>query len=253
MEWLITNSIVALILPPGSLLLLAAAGALIALRHPRFGRSLIVAALLALWILSTPYVADALVRSLEPAPGDPLADSSGQAIVVLGGGAYFAAPEYQGRDTVGSYSLVRLRYAAHLHRALKKPVLVTGGAPFGNSTPEAEQMKQALEREFQVPVQWMESRANNTLENARLSERLLRPAKIKRIYLVTHAWHMPRARLAFERTGFEVIPAPTEYQTDFKLTPMHFLPGARALAGSSWYFHEVIGIGWYHLRLNMGV
>jgi uncharacterized SAM-binding protein YcdF (DUF218 family) len=252
-EWLITNSIVALILPPASLLVLAGAGALLALRHPRFGRSVIVASLAALWILSTPYVSDALVRSLEPAPGDPLADPSGQAIVVLGGGTYFAAPEYQGRDTVSSYGLTRLRYAAHLHRALKKPILVTGGAPLGNSTSEAEQMKQALEREFQVPVKWTEARANNTLENARLSNGLLRSAKINRIYLVTHAWHMPRARLAFERAGFEVIPAPTEYQTDFKLTVIHFIPGSVALADSSRYFHELIGLGWYHFRLMMGI
>jgi uncharacterized SAM-binding protein YcdF (DUF218 family) len=253
MEWLITNAVAALIVPPGSLLVLAAAGALVALRHPRCGRALIALALVALWILATPYVADALVRSLEPAPGDPLADSSGQAIVVLGGGTYFAAPEYQGRDTVSSFALVRLRYAAHLHRALKKPILVTGGAPLGNSTSEAEQMKQALEREFQVPVQWVEQRANNTLENARLSNRLLRPANIRRIYLVTHAWHMPRARLAFERAGFEVIPAPTEYLTDFKLTVIHFMPGADGLAGSSRFFHEVIGLGWYHLRIALGV
>jgi uncharacterized SAM-binding protein YcdF (DUF218 family) len=231
-EWLITNSIVALILPPASLLVLAGAGALLALRHPRFGRSVIVASLAALWILSTPYVSDALV---------------------LGGGTYFAAPEYQGRDTVSSYGLTRLRYAAHLHRALKKPILVTGGAPLGNSTSEAEQMKQALEREFQVPVKWTEARANNTLENARLSNGLLRSAKINRIYLVTHAWHMPRARLAFERAGFEVIPAPTEYQTDFKLTVIHFIPGSVALADSSRYFHELIGLGWYHFRLMMGI
>lgn len=253
MEWLITNAIAALLLPPGTLLVLAATGALVALRRPRLGRALIALSLLALWILSTPYVADALVRSLEPAPSDPLADPSGQAIVVLGGGTYFSAPEYQGHDTVSSFALVRLRYAAHLHRALRKPVLVTGGAPLGNSTSEAEQMKQVLEREFQVPVQWSEQRSNNTLENARLSNRLLRPANVRRIYLVTHAWHMPRAKLAFERAGFEVIQAPTEYTTRFRTTALDFMPSAAALHDSKIFFHEAIGVGWYHLRIAIGV
>ena len=252
MEWLITNAIAAFLMPPGNLLLLAAIGALVALRRPRLGRALVALSLLALWALSTPYVADALVTSLEPAPSDPLADKSGQAIVVLSGGTYLSAPEYAGQDTVSSSTLVRLRYAAHLHRALKKPVLVTGGAPLGNSTSEAAQMKQVLQQEFQVPVQWSEQGSNNTLENARLSHRLLNSAGVRRVYLVTDAWHMPRARLAFEHVGFTVIPAPTSYSTSFGTNALDFLPSAGALSRSGIYFHEVIGLGWYHLRIAIG-
>ena len=251
MEWLMTNAIAAFLLPPGSLLLLAAVGALTALRRPRFGRALVALSLVALYALSTPYASDALLRTLEPAPRDPLADKSGQAIVVLGGGSYPSAPEY-GRDTVSSYTLARLRYAAHLYRSLKKPVLVTGGAPRGNSTSEAEQMKQVLQQEFQVPVQWSEPDSNNTLENARLSHRLLGAAGVRRVYLVTHAWHMPRARLAFERAGFSVIPAPTQFATRSGVTVLDFLPSAFSLSRSGHFFHEVIGLGWYHLRIAIG-
>lgn len=251
MEWLITNAIAAFLVPPGSLLLLAAIGGLAALRHPRFGRSLVALSLIALYLLSTPFLADALRRTLEPAPGDPIADKTGQAIVVLGGGTYFSAPEYA-RDTVSSITLVRLRYAAHLHRALGKPVLVTGGAPQGNSVAEAEHMKQALESDFRVTVRWTELASGNTLENARLSYRLLNAAGVKRIYLVTHAWHIARAQLAFERTGFSVIPAPTGYTTRHKVTALDFLPSASALSRSRDYFHEWLGTGWYHLRLSLG-
>jgi len=249
-EWLITNVIVALLVPPGSLLLLAAAGALATLRHPRAGRALVTLSLVALYALATPFLADALVRMLEPAPRDPLADGNGQAIVVLGGGTYFGAPEY-GRDTVSEASLVRLRYAAHLHRASNKPVMVTGGAPQGNTISEAEQMKKVLENEFRVPVRWAEPASSTTLENARLSFPLLDAAGMRRIYLVTHAWHMPRARLAFERAGFAVIPAPTAYVTRYRLTLLDFLPSAGALLRSRHFFHEAIGIGWYHLRISL--
>lgn len=253
MEWLITNTIAALLMPPGNLLLLALIGALAAWWRPRIGRALVALALVALYVLSTHIVADALLNTLEPTPRDPLLDKRGQAIVVLGGGSYFAAPEYQGQDTVSDYTLVRLRYAAHLHRGLKTPVLVSGGAPLGNATSEAAQMKQALERDFQVPVQWVEPGSNNTLESSRSSRRLLESAGVRRIYLVTHAWHMPRARLAFARAGFEVIPAPTGYITRFKpTTVLDYLPNAGALQNSAFYFHEVIGIGWYHLRLLLG-
>ena len=206
----------------------------------------------ALWALSTPYVSYALVQSLEPAPRDPVANKDGQAIVVLSAGITFQAPEYGSRDIVGPPGLVRVRYAAHLHRALKAPVLITGGAPQGTAASEAELMKQVLEQEYQVTVKWLEQRANNTLDSARLSFRLLHSAGIQRVYLVTHAWHMPRAQFAFERSGFQVIPAPTAYTRRLKPTVLDFLPDARALDESRVFFHEVIGIGWYHLRLVIG-
>lgn len=247
MEWLITNAVAALLVPPGCLLLLAAVGALVALRRPRTGRALVVLSLSALYILSTPFVANGLLGMLEPAPGNPLADKGGQAIVVLGGGTYFSAPEYR-QDTVNSSTLVRLRYATHLHRTLGKPVLVSGGTPQGNPVSEAKLMKQVLETEFRVPVQWAEQGSNNTLGNARLSYRLLDAAGVRRVYLVTHAWHMPRARLAFEHAGFAVIPAPTGHITRYRLTALDFLPDADALYRSNRFSREIIGIGWYHLR-----
>ncbi|HET9404219.1 MAG TPA: YdcF family protein [Burkholderiales bacterium] len=249
---MITNAIAALLVPPGSLLVLAAVGALlVVLRRSRAGRALIALSLIALYALSTPFLADELLGSLEPAPRDPLADRSGQAIIVLGGGTYFSAPEY-GRDTVRASTLLRLRYAAHLQRTLNKPVMVTGGAPRGNAGSEAEQMQQVLQHDFRVPVQWTERSSNNTLENARLSYRLLDAAGLRRVYLVTHAWHMRRARLAFERAGFAVIPAPTGYTTRHKLTALDFLPDADALYRSNRFFREALGLGWYHLRFLSG-
>jgi uncharacterized SAM-binding protein YcdF (DUF218 family) len=113
-------------------------------------------------------------------------------------------------------------------------------------------MRQVLQDEFRVPVQWIEERSSNTLESARGSFHVLTGAGIKRIYLVTHAWHMPRARYAFESMGFTVIPAPTGYTTRLPATALDFMPNAQALLNSSWFFHEAIGIGWYHLRVAIG-
>jgi len=248
MNWILTNAVALLLIPPGCLLLLAGIGGLVALRRPRLGKSLIGLALIALYLLSTQYVSERLVQTLEPAPGHPLTDTGAQAIVVLGGGIYYAAPEY-GTDTVKPEVLARLRYAAHLYRATGKPILVTGGTPQGNSTAEAALMKTVLNQDFQVPVMWVEAKSDNTGENARLSYRLLSAAGIHRIWLVTHAWHMPRARMSFESAGFSVVPAPTEFVTSYKLTALSFLPDAGALRDSSRFFHEIIGIAWYRLKL----
>ena len=99
-------------------------------------------------------------------------NQTADAIVVLGAGSYLKAPEY-GADTVGEAGLFRLRYAARLQRETGRPVLVTGGKPQGNTLSEAEQMKAVLENEFHVPVKWTEGESNNTLENARFTQRIL--------------------------------------------------------------------------------
>ncbi len=208
MSWFFTNLISAFLLPPLNLLLIAAIGLWLWHKRPYIARVLLTTSFALLWLLSTPYFAEALLHGLEGKPyvidtRKPLAD----AIVVLGGGTYFHAPEY-GADTVSNATLERLRFAAKLQRETGKPVLVTGGKPLGNSQSEAEQMKQVLEQEFRIKVQWAEGASDNTLENARLSRRLLDQAGISRVYLVTHAWHMPRAVQTFRRPDSKSSPPP---------------------------------------------
>ena len=249
MEWLIQNAIAAALVPPGVLVLTLLAGLMLLRRRRWAGRIVIGLALAALYALSTQYAADRLLQALEPVPADPRAEASGQAIIVLGAGTYFHAPEY-GATTVNGNALVRLRYAAHLQRQTGKPVLVTGGSPEGGPAGDAVYMKAVLESDFGVPVRWTEALSRNTLENARFSRALL-GERIRRVYLVTHAWHMPRARLAFENAGFDVIPAPTDYATRFRLTLLDFLPNARALRDSSLFFREALGIAWYRIKFAL--
>lgn len=251
MEWLIAKTISSLLAPLGVVLIFLLAAIAWAWHRPLTAWKPVTAIFLILYPLSTPYVSDHLLWLLEPAPRNPAADTSGQAIVVLGGGTYFSAPEY-GADTVQAQVLVRLRYAAHLHQALGKPVLASGGAPEGNPVPEARLMAHVLQQDFRVAEVWVEEASNNTFENALQSAAVLKPAGIQKVYLVTHAWHLRRARIAFEHAGFTVIPAPTGFATNFRLTAIDFLPDARALHGSAVFFRETIGIGWYYLRALTG-
>ena len=248
MSWFFTNLIGTILLPPLNLLLVAILGLWLWHKRPFLARALLGFSVGLLWLLSTPFFAETLLHGLEGKPGfldtrRPEAD----AIVVLGGGTYFHAPEY-GADTVGRETLERLRYAAKLYRETLKPILVTGGTPLGNRVSEAQQMKQVLEHEFNVPVQWTEDGSDNTLENARLSRQVLKQARITRIYLVTHAWHMPRAASVFRAAGFEVVPAPTAYTTRFQTNFLAFVPNADALRDSRIFLHEIIGMLWYRLK-----
>ena len=162
-----------------------------------------------------------------------------RAIVVLGGGSYFAAPEYGG-DTVSSGSLVRIRYAARLQRETGLPLLVSGGAPLGG-VPEGRSMQAALEKEFGVKVRWVEDASADTRDNARNSAPLLREAGVKRVLLVTHAWHMRRAQEAFAIEQLEVVAAPTGYEAQGPLTALEFLPGPGGLWAGRIALNEWLG------------
>lgn len=246
MSWFATNFISAFLLPPFNLILSGAVGILLLKHRPYSGKILIVVTLALLYLLSTPLVGDALLQELETPPEKNPLDNNVQAIVVLSGGTYGHAPEYCSH-TVGRYTLERVRYAAKLHRITGKPILATGGAPLGIDSSEALQMKAVLEKEFQVPVKWIEEASRNTHENAYKSFAILESHGISHIALVTHAWHMPRAAREFEQAGFKVIPAATAYTTRYKTDLFAFIPNAGALLKSSLFFHEVIGMLWYRV------
>jgi uncharacterized SAM-binding protein YcdF (DUF218 family) len=242
----------ALLLPPSGLLLAAVAGLLVMNRWPRFGRRLCAVAVGLLYVLSTPLFGNASLSLLEEPYVDPLVRGTADAIVALGGGSAGMAAEY-GADAVNAISMARLRYAAHLQRRAGKPLLLSGGSVSGDTTAESQQMLAVLATEMHVPVQWTEERSVDTYTNALESRRILAPLGIRRIYLVTHAWHMPRARLAFEHAGFAVVPAPTDFhEADYrKIRPADFLPQAAGLLKSYYFFHEVLGYLVYSVRIRL--
>ena len=243
----------ALLLPPTSLLLLAMLGLWLARRRPRLGHGLVAACLATLWLLSTPWVAGRLIGTLEDAPpitGDALRRC--QAIVILGAGSYANAPEY-GDDTVNELALERLRLGARLARASGLPIAVTGGAPSGGR-PEGESMREALTADFGVKVRWVESQSRDTAENAAYLAPMLTRNGIGRVALVTHAFHMPRARFLFEQAGLQVVPAPTRFfSAPADGGPLglagDWLPGVRALRLSQFAVHEWLGRGASMIRL----
>ncbi len=245
-SWLLTNLIAGLLLPPMPLLILGLIGLGQLKRRRGLGRVLIAGSLAGIWLLSTPLVAGWLLDSLKPPPHE-LSGREADAIVILGGGRIADSIEYGG-DTLGRFTLERVRYGAWLAKKLDKPVLVTGGAPDGG-IPEGEMMRASLEHEFAVKnVRWVENASSNTRENARLSARLLAADGIERIYLVTHAWHLARAIPEFEALGLRVIPAGIGYTPAETGNPLQYLPNAQALHHSWLALHEWIGLLWYRIR-----
>ena len=250
MSWCTTHLIAAFLLPPLCLLALLIAMLVIFSRYPFYAWVVVSVVIALLWLAATPYFAQTLLHSLESCTKAlPRPATNVQAMVILGGGTYFQAPDYANSDEVNEVTLARLRYGAKLYRDTSLPILVTGGRPLGNLVSEAEQMQKVLTTEFQVPVRWLEPSSNNTLENAQYSFHVLHPQQINHIYLVTHARHMCRAALSFRRVGFHVTEAPTAFTTRYQTNLSTFVPSASALLQTSDFIHEVIGLLWYKLRL----
>jgi uncharacterized SAM-binding protein YcdF (DUF218 family) len=238
-----------LLLPPANLLVLMLAAALLWPRRPRLAAGLLGLAAGLLLLFSLPLFSGVLLRTLEDVPPlDPatLAGRSDAAIVVLSGDLLAAAPEYGG-DTVGGYTLERMRYGARLHRATGLPILVSGGVVRRDTISLAETMREAYEKDFGITVRWLEDRSRTTLENAVFSAPILRDAGIRTAVIVTHAWHMKRSLDAFETTGLEAVAAPTIYTREPGLDAQSLLPRPMALTGSYFALHEWIGRLWYRL------
>ena len=251
-SWFFTNLLAAFLLPPLSLVLLACLGWWLARRFRFAGNTIIVTAIALLLVLSTGAGSRLLVAPLEnrslPVPNPKMVNA--QAIVILGGGRSFAAPEDGDRDQPSTQTLARLRHGARLHRLTGLPVLVSGGAPGRGGESEAAVMARALREDFQIPVRWIEDTSENTAQNAAHAATLLQEAGIHRVLLVTDAIHMPRAMQIFSKTGLTVMSAATDFRSRKPLSAADFIPSAGPLQSSHYALHEWIGMVWYRLRYS---
>ncbi len=235
-----------LLRPPNSLIWLAVVGLiLLRTRRRRTGVAVLAVSVVSIYLLSTPLVVAPLLSSLDRYPHlDPsgAARPDAQAIVVLSAGKTTALE--LGGEVVTGVALERLRYGVWLQRQVGRPILLTGIT--------SSLMAEAMEQWFGAEARWVEEESRNTHEHAVNCAGLLRDAGIKKIYLVTHFWHMPRAVAAFQQIdGLEIVPAPMGLGSDAQRqwhSPKWIMPGIPHLYASALVLHEWIGRFWYRLR-----
>ncbi len=176
-----------------------------------------------------------------------------QAIVILGSGLRkgvidLTECEYQ---NLSPQSMERIRAGMRLAKESNLPILVTGGAPDrigDNDLSEAQLMKKVLEREFGITPEWVEEQSNTTQENAAESAKILKNEGITTIYIVTHFWHMPRAKRAFKKQGLIAIQAPMGFYQKEQFTSLDFYPSSEGFQRTRWIWHTLLGTIWYKLR-----
>lgn len=194
-------------------------------RHGRRGASaLLWLGVLGIWLSCTEAAGEFLTQVLlSPPPALNLArlpKGPPTAVLVLGAGVRTDSPEYGGpalKDLTGE----RLQYGVWLSRRTGWPLGFSGGigwTALDQVVPESVVAAQVAITHYGVPLRWTESRSRDTRENASDSLPMLAGAGIKRVILVTHDAHMPRALRAFQAAAaplqIEIVPAPVGLRRD---------------------------------------
>lgn len=233
----------ALLLPPIPFLILLSLAALLLWRKHAAGWLLVLFSATGLWLSQSEAAGQGLARLLlrsQPALDVDALAALGKdpqsrktlSIAVLGAGTQPYAPEY-GVANLSAHSLERLRYGLWLGKRLGVPVGFSGGLSQGASdddTPEALVAQRIASQEFGRSLQWVDPYAKDTHENALRSLVLLREAGVRKVIVVTHGWHMPRALKAFQALAgneIEIVAAPMGMGVSAKVSSQRWLPSAQ--------------------------
>jgi uncharacterized SAM-binding protein YcdF (DUF218 family) len=227
----------------------------------RRSRAILVAAALLLWTLSTPVIADALLRAVEghrvrlEAATMPKAD----AVVVLSGMLTHVQGE-KGLVSEWGEAADRLFGGLELMQADKAPrlVLTRGLLPWQGKIRAEGEILREIAIAAGVPAEkiLLTAPAMNTADEAVGVRQLLggtasgsTVGPTPRVLLVTSAFHMPRSKALFERQGFTVIEYPVDFRVDATSgAPMKYLPSASSLRDADLSIRELLGRLYYALR-----
>lgn len=242
----------AVALPPAGPLLIALVGVLLCYltRQHKKGVLLLITGLALSWTLSCHVSAQLLYRWLlkdyPTITATQMIQFNGQAIVVLGSGMQAFAPEYDGMAQLSRWSVVRLRYGAWLSSQTGIPLAFSGGQGWSTNhsivSTEADAARYYLDSMDQPAAKWLDNASADTEQNATEIAKLLKPEAIKRIVLVTHAWHMERAVKLFTAQGFDVLAAPVQPIGPEYYDLLNLLPSAEGLEDTRHVLRESLAL-----------
>lgn len=258
--------VTALLLPPVPGLLLILLGARMIFVKRGLGYSTLLAGVLVVWFSGCQVTAvtlqDRVIQPPQPLVGDKWTAlrstaSTRRAIVVLGGGRDADAREYGGPG-LSVNSAERLRYGIWLSRQSGWPMAFSGGVGWAQQgvdaqVSEADVAAQVARTHYGYDIRWLERQSQDTSRNAVQTLALLAPQGIEEIVLVTQAFHMPRARRAFERAALQtmqsdplrplirIVPAPMAYWQMGERPLLDWLPSAQGFYNVRMASHELLG------------
>ncbi|HEX5121655.1 MAG TPA: YdcF family protein [Rhodanobacteraceae bacterium] len=223
-------------------------------RLPRGARIVVLALAAVLFILTTPFGANALVRLNEARIGSAAtcAAPTPTTIVLLSGGTAEPPHGLDDYGALGASTLHRLFAALDLYKSAGADELVIVGTS-GYEAADADIMARLAAKLGVAPEHLrVEDRSLTTWQNAELTA-ALEPKVARRIWLVTSALHMPRSLYAFRQAGFEACAWPAYSLYRGPAGPGYVVPRGTATAKAEDALHEIFGeiayrLGFYGRR-----
>ncbi len=212
---------------------------------------LIWLALILFYLFATPVVSQAIFKFVERGQLRKEINTLSQAdaIVVLGGMFSYVKTEQGGMNEWADAD--RFFGGIQLYKEGKAKQLVFTGAKM----PWADQMQETEGeslRKYAIKMGVPDAAIKisgivTTTEDESKEVRKLLP-NLRRILLVTSAYHMPRSKALFERQGFEVIAFPVDSKVEIGgTTLLDYLPKADSFKNSETAIRELIGRLFYSL------
>lgn len=226
-------------------------------RRAGFGRRLVLAATILLFLFSNRFISTRLLRPLEtefPAipetpPGAPApASLAGCTLVAVLGSGHSEMPGVPATSQLSASGLARIVEAVRILRLVPQARLVVSGPGDPGRVPHAAFLALAAES------LGIEPSRITLIDTARDTEdesfAVARIAAGGRTALITSAWHMPRAAHLFRKAGVDFVPCPAEYisRGDIHLRWSDFGWDSESLERSTLAVHERIGLLWLWLR-----
>lgn len=233
------------------LLLLIAALLFFWRRRARAAQATVAAATLLMLLVGVHAIPALLVQRLEDAyPPTSRSPAEFAGALVLGGGLDGGVDALSRGQTSLTGAAERMTTALVLARRFPDlQIVLTGYAGvFEPSTlsEAAAAVKFFAEQDAPTARVLVEPTARNTAEIAENVKSLAGVDPSRPWLLITSAWNMPRALLAFRKAGWNVEPLPVDYITGTSIDWFEYsVSGGSAMWSLA--LHELIGIAWYRI------
>ena len=222
-------------------------------RRPARAKKLTAIALLVLVLSGYKTLPDALLSVLEDQYTEwPMeADLSGFTGIVLLGGALEPGrfSQFHTQPLLNSGAERMVMAVALWRRNPQLRLVFTGGEGelFGSGPSESERALRFFDV-MGVPrsALTLETRSQNTYENAVFTRDLPGLDAHKPWLLLTSAWHMPRSVATFKKAGWNVTPYPVDFRTA-GLTPLSSFNFGEGAERWELLLHECLGLAAYRL------
>jgi len=223
------------LLPSVFVLVLILIGIILIFRKKRgkLGKILIILGILLYYLFSITPVADLIISPLEkqyqPVQKEEL-NKADKIVLLLGG---------KESDVLRASEVLRLYN-------LQSAIIISGRDPLSPKIEEAKEVKDFLvERGIPSENIILEDKSRNTFESAKNIKEILDDEPF---FLVTSAYHLPRAIETFQKARTNPIPAPADFKIEKNYDILDFFPDAQNLRNSDIALHEYFGILWYRLK-----